>query len=92
MIGLDMALVLDGDTKTEIGSDAVLHQCLDQLVRKGEVIGCGIVLIGVKIAEDVGNIHISVAAERTADIVQSGVRDACVRKVLHRGKVQAVKA
>ena len=81
-VGLDTDGILDRDTETEIGLNARLDQTRDQYVGEVEIVAGGIVDVRIEIAEDVGNIHVFTAAEASAHVVQTGVRDARLGEIV----------
>ena len=83
--------VFDGNAQAEEGFDAVFNQLAEQPVGKGEVIGGRVVGVGVKIAEQIRNVHIKSAAQPVAHVVQTGKGNACVAQVVKKGKILAVE-
>ena len=74
-VGADVGAVLYRDAEPEIRLDAVLHQIRKQQIRKREVVVGRIRLVGVEVAEEIGNIHEDVLAVGAADIVQARIRN-----------------
>ena len=69
-------VVLNGDAQTEIRLDAVLDERREVEIGEGEVVACGIVLVRVKVAENVRDVNPEVATEHSAHVVETRVGDA----------------
>ena len=82
-------MVLDGNTQTEIGLAVIIDEVLQQVIGEGKIVGGGVVLVRVKIPENVGDIHVQIGAERTAHIVEAGVGDIGFLQVGEEGNVCA---
>ena len=87
----DVRLIFNGHAQTEDGPHIVLIHAGDQRVGKGEVVAGGIGFIRVKVAENVGDIHKAVAAERPAHVMQAGIGDVRVLQMLDIGKIKLQK-
>ena len=83
--------IFDRDAQTEERLAVNLHQLLDQAVGENKIVGCRVVGVGVKVAEQIRNIRIEVAAERTAHVVQTRVGDSRLLQVMKHRKVPAGK-
>ena len=90
-VGLDIGLIFDGNTQAEHGLDVILLHCLDQFVGKSKVIGGRIGFVGIKIPEQIGDIHKPVATEGTAHIVKSCVGNVCLGQILHIREIELQK-
>jgi len=86
-VGLDSELVLDGDAKAVDDVATGFVEGCQIGVREGEIVGCGIVFIGVEVAEDVGDIDEAEAAVCAACVVEADVGDA---RLFERGDFIAV--
>ena len=64
-------LVFNGNAKPEIWLASCIYKTAYYLICKSEIIGFGIVFIGIKISEKVGNINVKSAAKPTANIVEA---------------------
>ena len=63
VIGLNKALIFDGDSKAVIGLYAIIVKGADKGIGKGKIVGGGIVFVGIKVAENIWNIDEFSAAE-----------------------------
>ena len=84
-IGFDLVGVFNGHAQAIVGLDTCLDQLLYKQVGEGEVIACGVVDVRIKIAENIGDIHILAAAEGTAHVVETGVGNARLGEVVKIG-------
>ena len=78
VVRLDRVIVLDGGTQTVKGLDPLLGHSRKEGVGKGEIIGRGIVLVRIEVAEYVGNIDIASTAVGSSRIVQTGIGHRCL--------------
>ena len=84
VIRLYIPVVLDSNTKTVKYLRARLDDISDVSVGESEIIVFGIVLVGVKISENIWNINVMCSSKRTHSIVGSHIRNTCIGKCLHR--------
>ena len=78
--------ILDGHAQAEIRFDPMLHHLVKQRIGKDEIIGSGIGLVCVKIAENIGNIHKQIAAKHAVGVVETGIWNIRLGQIMkHRG-------
>ena len=70
-VRLDSRIIFYRNAKSEIGLDLRFHKSRDKEIRKGKVVGCGIVLVSIEISENIRHVNPSEAAEHTANVVKS---------------------
>ena len=90
-VGLDGALILNGDAQPEEGLHAVVQQRLHQQVCVGEIIGSGVLRVCVEIPEQVGDIHPASAAIHALHIMESGKRASEGLQIFEFGKIHTGK-
>lgn len=82
MVGLDIGLIFNGDIKAVIGIHLGVDQALDQKVGKGKIVIGRIGFVGIKIPENIGDIHKATAAKDTAHVMEPGKGNAGLRHVV----------
>ena len=80
-VAADFGVVLYCHAEAEERLDAALDKLPDEDVREGEIVVCGVVLVGVEVAEEVRYIDEDVAAVGPAGVMEAGERDAGLGEV-----------
>ena len=75
-IGLDAELVLDGDAEAVDDIATRLVERGEIGIRESKIVGCGIVFIGVEVAEDVWDIDEAETTVCAACVVEADIGDA----------------
>jgi hypothetical protein len=75
-------LVLDGLTETEKRLRAGIQTAEDRLVGASEIVGRGIVYVGVEIAENIRYINEKALTERASDVMQARVWSADLAEIM----------
>ncbi len=74
-VGLDPHVILDGHAEAEEGLDPGFHEGGDQKIGEREVVGGGILQVGVKVPEEVRDVDVEISAEAPSHVVQPGKGD-----------------
>jgi hypothetical protein len=72
-ICLDMGLILNRDSQSEIRLHTVFYEALNQFIGKCKIVGRRIVFIGIKVSENIGNIDIAVAAKCSSYVMKTRI-------------------
>ncbi len=83
-IRLYICLIFDSDSEAVIRLNTRIYERFQQKIGECEIVICGIVLIGIKVAEDIGDINEAVAAEGASDVVQTGIGNAGLGEIMEK--------
>ena len=83
-IGLDIVVILDGFAEAEDRGAICFHQGRNENIREGEIIGCGIGFVRMKITEHVMDIHEAIATVNAANVMQTGIGDRGLREIMEK--------
>ena len=72
VVRLYIRLIFNSNSEAVIGFNIRVRECLKKMIGKGEIVICGIVFVGIKIATYVWDIHEPTAAKHTVNVMQTG--------------------